>query len=101
MPANKKYLTYAPWQRFAKISAGIIGGYIISALLHMDLALWLPHHKEILISSIFTTFVVWCALFTFPFLFKNGWKAWLFYLGVIGILYAIFYFGNQRNPFIS
>ena len=101
MPANPKYLTKSPWQQFAKISSGIIGGYLISALLHLSLALWLPFHKEMLITSIFTFFIIWCALLIFPFLFKNGWKLWLLYLGIISILYVIYYLGKQNNPFVS
>lgn len=100
MPANPKYLTKSGWQKFAKISAGVLGGYIISTLLHMVLALWLPMHKEVMISSIFTLFIVWVALLIVPYLFKNGWKAWGLYLVVILLLYILYYFGNQKNPFV-
>jgi len=100
MPANLKYLNRSPWHQFAKISSGLLGGYCITALLHMSLALWLPNHKEVLITSIFTTFIVWCALLIIPFLFKNGWRAWLLYLGLIIILYCFYFSGNQNNPFI-
>ncbi|ALJ06343.1 hypothetical protein APS56_14880 [Pseudalgibacter alginicilyticus] len=100
MPANTKYLNKSPWQQFAKITAGIFGGYLISALLHMCLSLWLPNSKNILISSIFTLFIVWCALLIVPFLFKNGWKAWLLYLFFIVLLYGLYVIGNTNNPFI-
>ncbi|GFD71674.1 hypothetical protein ABMY20_04465 [Tenacibaculum sp. SSH1-16] len=100
MPANSKYLNQSPWQQFAKISAGLIGGYIISALLHMCLVLWLPNPKGILITSIYTIFIVWGALLIVPYLFKNGWKAWVIYLIISIILYVIYYLGNQQNPFI-
>lgn len=100
MPANSKYLNQSPWQQFAKISAGLIGGYIISALLHMCLVLWLPNPKEVLITSIYTIFIAWGALLIIPFLFKNGWKAWVLYLIISIILYVIYYLGNQQNPFV-
>lgn len=100
MPANPKYLTKSSWQKFAKLSAGIIGGYIISALLHMAFALWLPYHKEIIITSTFTLFICWCVLLIIPYLFKNGWVVWCLYLLVIVLLYAIYFFGNKNNPFI-
>ncbi|AZJ33146.1 MULTISPECIES: hypothetical protein [Tenacibaculum] len=100
MPANSKYLNQSPWQQFAKISAGLIGGYVISALLHMCLVLWLPNPKGILITSIYTIFIVWGALLIVPYLFKNGWKAWVIYLIISIILYVIYYLGNQQNPFI-
>lgn len=100
MPANTKYLNKSPWQQFAKISAGILGGYLISALLHMCLPLWLPNPKDILITSIITMFLVWCTLLIIPFLFKNGWNAWLLYIVIIALLYGIYFTGNQNNPFI-
>ena len=40
MPANKKYLTPSPWQRFAKISAAILGGLIVALMFHLALASW-------------------------------------------------------------
>ncbi|WP_291864813.1 hypothetical protein [Maribacter sp.] len=100
MPANLKYLNKSPWQQFAKISSGILGGYIITALLHMSLALWLPNHRAVLITSIFTTFIVWCTLLIIPFLFKNGWKAWALYILIALLLYGIYFLGNKNNPFI-
>ncbi len=100
MPANPKHLNKSPWHQFAKISAGIIGGYLISSFFHMSLALWLPNHKQVLISFIFTFYMVWCALLMIPFLFKNGWKAWALYILAIIVLYATYYLGNQSNPFI-
>ncbi len=100
MPANKKYLTQSPWQQFAKISAGLIGGYIISALFHMCLVLWLPYGKEILITSIYTHFIIWGILLILPYLFDNGWKAWAVYLISSIILFGIYFIGNQNNPFL-
>ncbi|WP_236973098.1 hypothetical protein [Membranihabitans marinus] len=101
MPANTKYLNKSSWHQFAKISAGLIGGYLITALLHMCLSLILPHHKEVLITSIITLFIVWCALLIIPFLFVNGWKPWLIYLIIIAILLGIYSFANQHNPFTT
>lgn len=100
MPANSKYLTKSPWQKFAKLSAGILGGYAVTALLHMCLPLWLPNPKAVLITSIFTFFVVWCTLVIIPYLFKNGWKVWLLYLAICIVLYVVYYFGNQQNPLV-
>ena len=100
MPANTKHLTTSPWQKGAKISAGIIGGYIITSLLHLSLALWLPNGKEILITSIYTVFIVWGTLMIVPFLFKNGWKVWGLYLLISILFYIIYFYGKQQNPFI-
>lgn len=98
MPANKKYLTTSSWQRFAKISAGIVGGYIISALLHIALAYWLPNPEMVLITSIYTLYIVWAAIIIMSFLAKNGWKLWAFYLAIIIVLSVLIYFGKTYNP---
>ncbi|PCE64434.1 hypothetical protein [Sediminicola luteus] len=100
MPANPKHLNPNPWHQFAKITAGIIGGYIIAALFHMCLPLWLPSPKKVLITSIYTLYMLWVALLIVPFLFRNGWKAWGLYLVIIAILFGLFYLGSPRNPFV-
>ena len=94
MPANKKYLTTSSWQRFAKISAGIVGGYIISALLHIVLAFWLPDPKLVLITSVYTLYILWVTIIILSFLAKNGWKLWAIYLGIMIILSIAVYFGK-------
>lgn len=100
MPANPKYLTQSPWQKTAKITAGFIGGYILTALLHLCLPLYLPNPKEVLITSIYTIFIVWTVFLILPFLFENGWKVWVIYILVAVILYVIYRVGMQNNPFI-
>jgi len=100
MPANPKYLSTSPWQKGSKISAGIIGGYLITSLFHMVLALVLPNGKAIIITSIFSAIILWSTLLIIPFLFKNGWKAWLLYLAIIILLYTLYFFANQQNSFL-
>lgn len=100
MPANPKYLETSPWQKFAKISSGIVGGYMVTALFHMNLALWMPNSKEVLITSVYTFFILWGTLLIVPFLFKSGWKAWLLYLLVSSVLFGFYYLGNLHNPFV-
>ena len=98
MPANNKYLTTSGWHRFAKITAGLLGGYLISALLHMSLALWLPFHRAVLITSIFSLYIVWGACMLFAFLAKSGWKLWGIYLLIILFLGITVYFGQSLHP---
>ena len=100
MPANKKHLTTSPWQRAAKISAGILGGYVISAFLHIALAYWLPNHKLVLITSIYSLYILWVAIILLSFLAKNGWKLWGLYLGIILLLAVAIYFGKHYHPII-
>jgi len=90
MPANPKYLTTSVSQRFAKISAGIIGGFLITALLHLLLAKWFPNQKTVLITYSYTLFLIWVPLLTLPFFFDNGWKCWLWYAGIILVFSLLF-----------
>lgn len=99
MPANKKYLTTSSWHIAAKIIAGLIGGYLIASLVHIILILFLPYSKEILITSIFSLFIIWGALMIVPFLFKNGYKVLVLYTAIIILLYVLYYLNNHLNPF--
>lgn len=94
MPANKKYLS-SGWQRFAKVTAAIIGSLLISSFLFAALAFWLPDYKMAVITSVYGLFPVWITLMVLPFLFENGWKCWLYYIGILIALYVIIYFGRN------
>jgi hypothetical protein len=84
MPANKKYLS-TPFQRFLKITAGFIGGYIVMLSFHVLLAA-IFEKKDIVITAGFTGYLLWAVLMLFAFLAKNGWKIWGIYL----LLAAVF-----------
>ncbi len=98
MPANSKYLSTSVWHKTAKIFSGIIGGYMISAMLHMALALWLPFQKNMLITAVYSLFVVWCVLLIVPFLFKKGWKVLGVYIMAILLLAVAIHYGNLYQP---
>ena len=100
MPANKKYLTSSPWQRLAKISAGFIGGYMVTLTFHLALAVWL-NHVNVMISSTFTGFILWATLMIVAFLAKNSLKIWALYFLLSGVFYAILYLGKIYNPIIQ
>lgn len=96
MPANKKYLTTSPWQRFAKLSCGILGGYILSALIHINLSYLFVNKPPFLSVTLNTVFILWVGFICIPYLFKNGWKAWLYYLiAILGL--ALLYFFVFKN----
>ena len=99
MPANKKYLTPSTSQRFAKISAAILGGLIVAVMFHMALASWFDH-VTVIITSTFSAFILWAILMVVAFLGKNGWKVLGIYILVSLVLFVIFYFGNQTNPLV-
>lgn len=82
MPANPKYLTHSPWQRFAKISAALAGGFLVSASFHVMWASLASDRKFVWASYSYTLFLMWCTLMLTAFLFKNGWKCWAYYGGI-------------------
>lgn len=99
MPANPKYLTRSPWQRFAKISAGILGGYLLSTALHLALASWLDQ-VVVLITSSFSIFLLWATFIILAFLARNGWKIWGIYLLAILFCGLAVYCGTHLKPVV-
>ncbi|WP_020533172.1 hypothetical protein [Flexithrix dorotheae] len=97
MPANKKYLTKSFSQRFAKISAGLLGGYLVTISLHLALAFW-SHHANVIFTLRFGGFIVWVTLLIVAFLAKNGWKVWGIYLLITFFFSIISYFEKIYNP---
>ena len=87
MPANTKYLTASKWQRFGKITAGILGGYFVAQTAHLALAAYLDH-VMVLITSIFSMFILWAVLIILAFLAKSALKIWGLYLG-LSILFSV------------
>ena len=80
MPANQKYLTTSIGQCVAKLTSGIIGGYILASLVHIIIAQLVAEPKIVIATSMYSIFLVWMVLLLLPFLFKNGWKALLWYV---------------------
>lgn len=99
MPANPKYLTSSTWQRFAKITAAILGGYLVSALCHTALASWLDRPKVIITSS-FSAFMLWIVLMIWAFLSKNGWRIWGIYLLLALLLGLVTYLGKTNGSIL-
>ncbi|MBL6447721.1 hypothetical protein JMN32_15490 [Fulvivirga sp. 29W222] len=97
MPANKKHLTPSFHQRFAKITAGFLGGYFITSTLFMVLALY-TDRAVMLVTLRFGGFILWCVLMIIPFLFRNGWKAWGIYLVTTLLFSSILYFTKTESP---
>ncbi|MBX9448733.1 MAG: hypothetical protein KL787_02990 [Taibaiella sp.] len=79
MPANKKHLTHSPLQRFLKITAAILGGYLVTNSVIL-LSLHYLDKRNILVTMKFLAYMIWVTLMVFAFLSKNGWKIWGIYL---------------------
>lgn len=88
MPANTKYLS-SPFQKFLKLTAGLIGGYLVTTSLHLFLGLWLAP-QSFLVTMAFSSFIIWASLFVVAFLAKNGWKIWGVYLLISLVFFSPF-----------
>ena len=93
MPANKKYLS-SPGQRWLKITAAIIGGYLVTMLFHNAIGILLTNKGALALTSAFSAFFMWAGLMVLAFLSKNGWKVWGLFLLIIAICAIIIYLGK-------
>ncbi|MEO0573067.1 MAG: hypothetical protein AAF039_15270 [Bacteroidota bacterium] len=93
MPANPKYLS-SPGQRFLKITAGILGGFIITILFHNALGSLLEEKGGIIITSAYSSFFLWAGLLAIAFMTKNGWKIWGIYI-VLMVVFGVVIFMNK------
>lgn len=78
MPANKKHFS-STWQRLLKVTAGFIGGFILTQSFFMIFIQFFKNAAA-LITLQFAGFIVWAALMIIAFLAKNGFKIWGVYL---------------------
>jgi len=89
MPANKKYLS-SPGQRFLKMSAGFIGGYVVMLSLHLLLT-HLFEPRNVVVTAFITGYLVWAVLLLVAFLSKSGWKVWGIYLLLAAVFYGAYH----------
>ncbi|MEM7374215.1 MAG: hypothetical protein AAF587_36815 [Bacteroidota bacterium] len=90
MPAQKKYLS-SPEQRVLKITAGLIGGFLVTILFHNALGSMLTEKASLIITSAYSSFLIWTACLVFAFMAKNGWKIWAIYGLIMLVFLAIIY----------
>lgn len=95
MPANPKYLTQSKTERVAKITAAIIGGYLVSITFHLALTTWFDQ-ATIVITMAYSSFTLWVALMVIAFLAKNGWKIWAIYLALTTSSLITLYLGAKQ-----
>lgn len=94
MPAKQKYLSSAG-QRALKVSAGLIGGYLLSTAFHLFLARIPGIGLNLLVSGTFSGFLLWVVLMVMAFLARNGWTVWGIYLLLTLLFGVLTYFGGQ------
>ncbi|WP_422858902.1 hypothetical protein ACOKFD_16345 [Flagellimonas sp. S174] len=93
MPANTKYLS-SGGQRFLKITAGILGGFLVTILFHNAIGSMLESKGALVITTGYTSFILWAALLVIAFMIKNGWKTWGLYL-LLSLLFGAIIYLNQ------
>lgn len=84
MPAKKKYLSNG-WKRLSKIFAIIFGAYAATATFHIALAKNVPDDTPVLLTSTYTSFLVWIGLMVMVYLVRRAWVAWSILFGIITI----------------
>lgn len=82
MPANPKYLTTSKSQRFAKLSAALLGSFLVTAAIHLVFAAYISP-KVTLKTAQYSLFIIWVGLMFVPYLMRDGWKCWLLFIGLI------------------
>ncbi|WP_027077105.1 hypothetical protein [Maribacter antarcticus] len=90
MPANKKYVS-SKGQRVLKITAGILGGYVLTVLFHNAVGSFLEEKGGLIITTAYSSFILWAILMVLAFLSKNGWKVWGIYV-LLSVVFSILIF---------
>jgi len=93
MPANPKYLTQNRTQRFAKVTAALLGSLLVSASTMLAIAAWSKNPRVVFLTYSYFFFMQWCALMLVAFLFKNGWKCWLWYGSITAAAIGVYLSG--------
>ncbi len=94
MPAKQKYLSTG-WQSFQRITAGVLGGYFVTMFLQLAIAVWWSLAPT-LVTSTYSSFMIWVACMCFPFWIKKTWVIWLIYIGVASACYLLVMLGKAE-----
>ncbi|WP_339925485.1 hypothetical protein [uncultured Cyclobacterium sp.] len=96
MPANKKHLSPAFLHRFSRISAGLVGGYLVTVSFFLALSfLW--DKVSVLYTLVFGGFLLWVALLLLAFIAEKGWKVWAIYLLLTLVFSSVVYFCKSTS----
>lgn len=90
MPANKAYLNQNKTQRIVKLTAAIIGSLMVTTSSMLAIASWVSRPKVVFMTYAYMLIVIWCGLMLLAFLFKNGWKCWLWY-GLLTLIFILLF----------
>lgn len=96
MPANKKHLTPTFLHRFSRITAGFVGGYLVTVSFFLALSFYLEK-VSVLFTLVYGGFLIWVSLMILAFIAKSGWKIWGFYLLLTLFFSAIVYLNQPTS----
>ncbi|WPR75576.1 hypothetical protein [Algoriphagus sp. NG3] len=95
MPANKKYLTPTLIHRFSRITAGFVGGYLVTVSFFLALSFYFDK-VSMLFTLVFAGFLLWVSLMIIAFIAKSGWKIWTIYL-LLTLCFSVIVYINQPS----
>jgi hypothetical protein len=84
MPAKQKYLSGA-WKRLSKILAIVFGAYAATSTLHIAIAKSVANDTPVLLTSTFSSFIVWVGLMIMVYMIRKAWISWTILFGIITI----------------
>lgn len=96
MPAKMEYLS-SPKQRTLKITAGIIGGFFLAMAIQLAVGAWIIDKAPMIITSAYSSFLLWVGFMILAFLAKSGARIWFIYLVIIALCSIIIYLGLQQT----
>ncbi|AFM05809.1 hypothetical protein Fleli_3489 [Bernardetia litoralis DSM 6794] len=90
MPANPKYLSSTK-ERILKITAAILGGYLLSMAIHLIIGMSLSIEQQpiMVATTAFSAFSLWAVFMVIAFIAKSGKKIWAIYGSLIVFLSLI------------
>ncbi|WKN42994.1 hypothetical protein [Tunicatimonas pelagia] len=84
MPAKAKYLS-SGWARFSRVTAAIVGSYVVTMLLHVAAAKVAPNNTPVILTAAYSSFLVWVGLMVLAFWMKKVAHVWSLYALLTGI----------------
>lgn len=90
MPAKEKYLS-SGWSRFSKVTAAILGGYLVTMLIHIAAAKIPEDDTNLIITTAYSSFLMWVGFMILAFFIKKAWQVWTLY-SLIGLCCAALIF---------
>lgn len=91
MPANSKYLS-SRWSRMGKVSAAILAAFILTTSVHLAIGHMMPDKTTLVMTSIWSSWIMWAGLMVYAFTFERAWRVWALYLGLSALFALIIIF---------